>query len=691
MAKSPSSSRLPIGTLIVAVALALSAGTLYFADRGLRADREAATRLAEVQSRNLAQAIDQNLSRLIQRVDDALVTVTSEVESNLANGELDQARMKHLVASQERLLPEVLAIRITGPEGHLLIGKPEGHALSLGDRPYFAQVRDRREGGTLITNPVMGTFSHSWLIISARRYHLPDGRFGGIVTAPIPLDKLQDAIAGFDAGPEGFLELRDDHGAFIARSPASINGHTHTVGSTKISDRLRELLQAGTRRDTYFVLTRTEKAGRTIAFRRLDTAPIIVLAGLAEHDYLAQWRRDRFRTLAGLGVFLSGLWVLAAFLWTSWRRKEAFEAEQRRIQAQFEQTQKMESLGSLASGIAHDMNNVLGAILVMASTHRELNPEGPTRKAFDTIAQAAARGGKMLKGLLNFARTNPQEVRAVDLNAVLREQVLFLERTTLAKVQLTCELDPALPPILGDTSALAHALVNLCINAVDAMPEGGTLTLRTRVAAGGQVEVQVQDTGSGMTPEVLAKAMDPFFTTKAQGQGTGLGLSMVFRTVKAHQGQMALTSEPGRGTCVTLHFPAQTTVPVPPEAEPAPSPRPHRAQDVLLIDDDELIQEAVTVLLETLGHRVMPARSGEEALRKVEEGFAPDLAILDMNMPGLGGAGTLPRLLRLCPGLPVLLATGRVDQTALDLVGNFPGVALLAKPFDLDQLRRCLA
>ena len=691
MVKAPSSFRLPIGTLIVAVTLALSVGIGVFAQRGLSADREAAIRLAEVQSRNLAQAIDQNLSRLIQRVDDALVTVASEVESNFAAGELDLARMNHLIASQERILPEVLAIRVTDPQGKLIIGQPGGHPGTLVDRPFFTQVRDRPEGGTLITNPVMGGFVHRWLIICARRYHLPDGRFGGVVTAPIPLDKLQDAIAGFDPGPEGFLELRDDRGAFIARSPASVMGHTHTVGSTKISDKLKEILQSGTRRETYFVRTHTEKAGRTIAFRRLEAAPIIVLAGLAENDYLAVWRRDRIRTVAGVGAILAGLWGLAAFVWGSWQRREAFEAEQRRLQTQFQQTQKMESLGSLAGGIAHDMNNVLGAILVMASTHKDLQPDGPARKAFDTIAQAATRGGKMLNGLLNFARANPQEVRAVDLNAVLREQVQFLERTTLAKVQLLCELAPELPPILGDASALAHAVINLCINAVDAMPEGGTLTLRTLLAADGQVEVQVQDTGSGMTPEVLAKAMDPFFTTKAQGLGTGLGLSMTFRAVHAHHGQITLASEPGQGTCVTLRFPAHVPDPkASTEPEPAPAPGPSRTRDVLLIDDDELIQDAVTVLLETLGHRVTAAHSGEEALRKVEDGFLPDLAILDMNMPGMGGAGTLPRLLRLCPGLPVLLATGRVDQTALDLVGNYPGVTLMAKPFDLEQLKRSM-
>jgi CheY-like chemotaxis protein len=185
--------------------------------------------------------------------------------------------------------------------------------------------------------------------------------------------------------------------------------------------------------------------------------------------------------------------------------------------------------------------------------------------------------------------------------------------------------------------------------------------------------------------------MDPFFTTKPQGKGTGLGLSMAYRTVQSHHGQMEIRSEPGQGTCVTLRFPvpaAPGDKPGPPEARHAYPPA--SALDVLLIDDDELIQVSVTALLESLGHRVTAARCGEEALLKVESGFSPDLAILDMNMPGLGGTGTLPRLLVLRPGLPVLLATGRVDQAALDLVKAFEGVTLLAKPFGLEQIQERL-
>ncbi|WLT30805.1 PAS domain-containing sensor histidine kinase [Geothrix sp. PMB-07] len=374
------------------------------------------------------------------------------------------------------------------------------------------------------------------------------------------------------------------------------------------------------------------------------------------------------------------------------QRRQA-EEEQQNLQAQLHQAQKMESLGSLAGGVAHDMNNVLGAILGLASAHMDSLPAGsPAHRAFGTIIKAAERGGIMLKSLLSFARQNTAEKRQLDLNTILREEVRLLERTTLAKVRLVLQLAPDLHPIQGDAGALTHALMNLCVNAVDAMPDNGTLTFRTRNLGTDWVEAQVEDTGSGMPKEVLEKALDPFFTTKEVGKGTGLGLSIVYSTVKAHQGQMELWSEPGRGTCVTMRFPACGAAQAATEASGAHRLKPAaRSLKVLLVDDDELIQTAMMGLLELLGHEPSVAPAGEEALSRIEAGLRPDVVILDMNMPGLGGAGTLPRLRALLPTVPVLLATGRADQAALDLVEAHPFVSLLAKPFGMKDLEASLA
>lgn len=372
--------------------------------------------------------------------------------------------------------------------------------------------------------------------------------------------------------------------------------------------------------------------------------------------------------------------------------RKQLEKEKEQLQTQLLQSQKMASLGTLAGGIAHDMNNVLGAILGLASAHLGNQPHGtPLHQALDTICKATERGGKMVKSLLSFARQSPVENNKLDMNAILKEQVSLLEQTTLAKVHLELDLEPELRPILGDASALTNSFMNLCVNAVDAMPGNGTLTLHTCNVDNDWIEVTVEDNGMGMSKEVLGRAIEPFFTTKETGKGTGLGLSMVFSTVRSHQGQMAIESEPGKGTRVKLRFPAcmRDREVITPAVFEVMLPS-HGSLKVLVVDDDGLVRSSIQAILEVLSHTAITAQSGEEALDMLEGGLKADLVILDMNMPGLGGIGTLPRLREMRPEVPVLLVTGRVDQTALSLASTHSGVTLLSKPFGLRELQQHL-
>jgi PAS domain S-box-containing protein len=367
----------------------------------------------------------------------------------------------------------------------------------------------------------------------------------------------------------------------------------------------------------------------------------------------------------------------------------AAESRQR-LEEQVARTQKLESLGSLAGGVAHDMNNVLGAIMGLASVHQMIEPEGSAlRKDMDTIVKACERGGTLVKGLLGFARKGLAEEQDVDLNNLVREEVALLSRTTLQRVQLKMDLTEDLLVVRGDASALSHLLMNLCVNAVDAMPDGGVLTLHTSPSGTGFVVLEVSDSGCGMSKDVLDKALDPFFTTKPQGKGTGLGLPIVYGTVKAHKGRMEIDSVPGQGTRVRVFLPAISR-----EAESKAPPRmlhdEGRHLDVLVVDDDELVQDSLMQLLSALGHRSTVVNSGEQALLHLEANLPTDVVILDLNMPGQGGAATLPQIRKLLPHLPVLLATGRVDQDALDLLRKTPGVTLMPKPFNLADLRQHL-
>ena len=366
------------------------------------------------------------------------------------------------------------------------------------------------------------------------------------------------------------------------------------------------------------------------------------------------------------------------------------EFERRRLQEERQHSEKLESLGSLAGGMAHDMNNVLAVIMGMASALRATcADQDPQARPLDSILHASGRGRDLVRALTDFARKGLEEPHWFDLNDLLRKEADLLGHAGVRQIDLLLDLDPALPKVLGDASALGSAIVNLGINALDAMVDGGTLRFRTRALASGAVELEVSDTGQGMSPEVLARAMEPFYTTKPVGKGTGLGLARVYGTVKAHGGTLELQSEPGRGTT------ARVLLPVGPATPQAAGPEPRtdaerRTLNVLLVDDDDLIQGSTQALLDVLGHDTVAVYSGEEALAKLEAGYQPDIVLLDMNMPGLGGAGTLPRLRLLRPDLPVLLATGRADQTALDLVRGYAKVTLLTKPFGMKELRQQL-
>jgi PAS domain S-box-containing protein len=365
------------------------------------------------------------------------------------------------------------------------------------------------------------------------------------------------------------------------------------------------------------------------------------------------------------------------------------EEERRLLEIQVQKTQKLESLGSLAGGMAHDMNNVLGAILGIASIHQESAPlDSPLQRAMDIIIKACVRGRTLVQGLLGFARQGLAEEQVIDLNSLVKEEVALLERTTFQKILLEIDLAADLRPILGDASALTHVLMNLCVNAVDAMESGGTLRLATRNESPDFVLLEVADSGCGMSKEVLDRALDPFFTTKAQGKGTGLGLPIVYATIKAHGGTLDLESTPGVGTTIRIHLPACEAGPDEAATTVPPVPVVLRPLQVLIVDDDELLRASLELMVGAIHHHPVAVGSGEEALQKLEAGLPVDLVILDMNMPGLGGAATLPLLRRLRPTVPVLLATGRVDQRALDLTEHHEGVHLLSKPFSLEEVRQ---
>ena len=384
----------------------------------------------------------------------------------------------------------------------------------------------------------------------------------------------------------------------------------------------------------------------------------------------------------GTSTMISTVWDVTEHV----RREE----ESLRLEAQLYQAQKMESLGLLAGGIAHDINNVLAAVLAVATIHRRKAPEGsPLHQDMETITQSCLRGGALAKSLLGFARKDHREERWLNLNDLVRDVMNLLKHTTLKNISLQVELGDGLRDILGDPGSLNHVLMNLCVNAFEAMPGGGTLTVRTRNEGPDGILVEVEDTGIGMAQEVLSHALVPFYTTKQSSKGSGLGLSIVYGTVKSHRGTLDLQSEPGRGTLVRLWFPTSAAAQAKQPGDQDTKGEGASAQKSLLfIDDDPLLLQSMPRLLEHLGHWATAVASGEQALALIDQGFKPNLVILDVNMPGIGGLETLLELRKRDPDLPVLLSSGFASQPIEAVVQQFPGVRLIVKPYTLENLKQ---
>lgn len=377
-------------------------------------------------------------------------------------------------------------------------------------------------------------------------------------------------------------------------------------------------------------------------------------------------------------------------------------AERHDLQVQMQQAQKMESLGLLVSSLAHDFNNLLAGIMGYAQRGlARTQQEHVLSEYFQHIHTRAEQGARMTRQLLAFARGTPMEPRYVDLNEQIAS-LLDLFRTLLgASVQLVFHADPALKAVYADPTQLEQVLVNLCMNARDAMPAGGNLEITTQqveIAQGGQhvqpylppgsyVLVRISDTGSGMDEQVQARLFEPFFTTKEVGQGTGLGLAVVYGIVKQHHGVIRVQSQPGQGTTFLLYFSA-----VEPKTESAEEQEPLEAQailggseTILLVEDDPDIQLIMSEMLREHGYTVLMANDGEEGLHMFEQHASSiALVIADIMMPRMQGRQFQEHVRRQRADTKVLVMSGyqEMDLKRRNLLD--PGSAFLQKPFDLD-------
>lgn len=396
--------------------------------------------------------------------------------------------------------------------------------------------------------------------------------------------------------------------------------------------------------------------------------------------------------------------------WTAVPEGELFYAvgrdvtQRKQLEDQLRQSQKMEAVGQLTGGLAHDFNNMLTGILGGIDMVRRRVSDGrigDIDRFLDAAMQSGQRAAALTHRLLAFSRRQTLDSRPLDVGALIASMEDLLRRTLGEQVQLRIEADAAWPA-LADDNQLESAILNLAINARDAMPGGGRLTISAhdvqlsaqaltnsdRAEPGDYVEVRVSDTGVGMSQDVLSKVFDPFYTTKPLGQGTGLGLSMIYGFVQQSKGHVAIESREGVGTTIRLYLPRHRGELELSEATSSDNAHPGAGETVLVIEDDPSVRLLVLQVLEELGYRTIETESGRDAAPILQSSRPIDLMISDVGLPGLNGRQLAEIARETRPSLPILFITGYAEQAADQAAFLEPGMEIITKPFAIDQLAK---
>lgn len=442
---------------------------------------------------------------------------------------------------------------------------------------------------------------------------------------------------------------------------------------------------------------------------------VAVLAGVAltVSVFVNRWRAHRHVFQLRTSDLRQAASLREALERSELRLREQQQTDRRRqeLEDQLRQAQKLEAVGVLAGGVAHDMNNVLGVITSIASLASDrIDAGSPLNQDIDDILAAARRGSALTRNLLGFARQGTRLKERFRMETTVESIAHLLRRTISKQVELQVDANTDLDDIVGDPGQLSHVLMNLCINAVDATQGRGTITIRARnhwvnseqalirdIPVGRYIELSVEDNGCGIAPDVLPRVFEPFFSTKSSNERSGLGLSMVYGTVRDHGGAVVIDSAVACGTKVHIMLPSQLKKPAsiaPPAIRPIRPSETRRT--ILLVDDEPLLRSAGRRIIRGLGFEVLVAANGAEAVsvfRRQHEGIA--LVVLDVAMPVMGGRDCFWRLREIDPDIPVLVASGYAKHGDVDELLTAGATGYLSKPYDRDQMttaiHRCLS
>ena len=582
--------------------------------------------------------------------------------------------------------------------------------VDLSDRDYFRVHKASPDAGTYVSEVLKARAADTTFFTLSRRIRGPNDSFRGVTTISIAPEYFVNFYAKLP--PPGVFALIRDDGAILARFPDLSDRITQLAPDSTMMKSIREHPDEG------FVAGTSSFDGhsRLFAYRKMPRYNIYVVSGIQSDVIIRDWLKALANHLIfGLPAMLAliGLGLVALRR----TRREAVAharlqqevARRERTELALQQALKMEAVGRLTGGVAHDFNNLLTAILgnVDLALRRVPESDDRLRRSLNSARQASERAAKLVQRLLAFSRQHPLEEKAVDVNRLVQGMSELLRRTIGEIITVETVLAGGLWKTAVDPNQLENALLNLAVNARDAMPDGGRLTIETantyldeayvaanaaNIPQGQYVLIALSDTGGGMSKDVVDRAFEPFFTTKPTGAGTGLGLSMVYGFVKQSRGHIQIYSEPGEGTSIKIYLPRlmdeDAVEPwLPNEPAHGADASTQRPEQILLVEDDEEVNRFSTEVLRDEGYEVISTHEGASGLRLLDANPNIQLLFTDVVLPGgMNGRQLADEARRRRPDLRVLFTTGYTRNAIIHHGRLDAEVDLLTKPFTSEAL-----
>ena len=670
-------------SIVIPVALFSYASWINYQDAIAHADEQLTASL---------NILSEHASKVFQSIDLAVTSVDA-IAGDLPDEQIKarQEALHYQLSKLEKALATVDAIFIADRNGRALASSaifPLPPDTSVADRDYF-QAQAERNAGTYVGAVLQSRATKERFFGVSRRRPADDGQFTGIIMVSVVPKVFTEFYKQLAGDTSASFSLARSDGAILARYPAPPGDVTHFGPDSEFIRNIGRQPERG-------IVTTTSIDGtqRRIAYRKLGYSDLYVSDGLPTDEIYSRWiRLMASHLIFGIPatLFLFGLVLLTI------RRTQAFyaEAERREVAEQaLRQSQKMEAVGQLTGGVAHDFNNLLTIIIGNLGIAKRGVVEARAERALNNALVGAERAAQLTQRLLAFSRRQPLNPRVLDVNKLIVSISDLLVRTLGENIELESIGAAGLWKVEADASELESTLLNLALNARDAMPEGGKLTIETSnayldegycqqhagVAPGQYILIAVTDNGGGMSAETIDRAFEPFFTTKEAGKGTGLGLSQVYGFMKQSEGHVKIYSESGEGTTIKLYLPRRDGNEAAHSVDEPVSSERGRNETILIVEDDDGVRQYASEILRDLNYQIIEAKDSATALRLLDADKKFDLLLTDVVLPGKNGRELATEVERRRPGTKVIFMTG-YSRNAIVHHGRLdPGTALIQKP-----------